>query len=68
MCAYALELVCDNGERVRVTYALDCCDRGIMSWVTTCRGINAELVGHFMMQAGGKRMDQKTSSPIQSSS
>ena len=26
-CSDGLELSCDNGERVRVAFALDCCDR-----------------------------------------
>jgi putative transposase len=50
-----LELSCDNGERVRVAFALDCCDREIMSWVATTKGIDAGLVGDLMMQAVEKR-------------
>jgi len=50
-CSDILELNCDNGERVRVTFALDCCDREVMSWVTTSKGINAGLVGDMVMQA-----------------
>ena len=36
-----LELSCDSGERLRVAFALDCCDREIMSWVATTKGIDA---------------------------
>ncbi len=50
-CSDALELSCDNGERVRVAFALDCCDREIMSWVATTKGIDTCLVGDLMMQA-----------------
>ena len=50
-----MELSCDNGERVRVAFALDCCDREIMSCVATTKGIDAGLVGDFMMQAVEKR-------------
>ena len=32
-CSDGLELSCDNGEKVRVAFALDCCDREVMSWV-----------------------------------
>jgi putative transposase len=32
-CSVGLELSCDNGEKVRVAFALDGCDREIMSWV-----------------------------------
>ena len=50
-CSDGLELACDNGERVRVAFALDCCDREVMSWVATTKGIDAGLVGDLMMQA-----------------
>lgn len=50
-CSDGLELACDNGERVRVAFALDCCDREVMSWVATTKGIDAGLVGDLMMKA-----------------
>jgi putative transposase len=34
-----------------VTFALDCCDREIVIWVATTKGIDAGLVGDLMMQA-----------------
>ena len=54
-CSDGLELSCDNGEKVRVAFALDCCDREIMSWVATTKGINAGLVRNLMMKAVDKR-------------
>jgi len=33
-----LELSCNNGERVRVAFALDGCDREVMSWVASTKG------------------------------
>lgn len=50
-CSDGLELACDNGEKVRIAFALDCCDREVMSWVATTRGVDAGLVGDLMMQA-----------------
>ena len=50
-CSDGLELSCDNAERVRVAFALDCFDREIMSRVGTIKGIDAGLVGDLMMQA-----------------
>jgi putative transposase len=58
-----LELACDNGERVRVVFALDSCDREVMSWVATTKGIDARLVGEWMMQALEKRLGQAASHP-----
>ena len=54
-CSDGFELSCDNGERVRVAFALDCCDREVMSWVATTKGIDAGLVGDLMMQAVERR-------------
>jgi putative transposase len=33
-----------------MAFALDCCDREVMSWVATTKGIDAGLVGDLMMQ------------------
>ncbi len=54
-CSDELELSCDNRERVRVAFALDCSERAIMSWVATTKGIDAGLVGDLMMQAVKRR-------------
>src|SRR5829696_5325108 len=43
-CSDGLEIGCDNGERVRVAFALDCCDREAMSFVATTSGITGEDV------------------------
>lgn len=32
-CSDGLELSCDNGEKVRAAFALDCCDREVMIWL-----------------------------------
>ena len=66
-CSDGLELSCDNGEKVRVAFALDCCDREIMSWVATTKGIDAALVGDLMMQAVENRFgpNGKPTKPIE---
>ena len=45
-----MELSCDKGSHVRVVLELDCCDREVMSWVATTKGIDAGMVGDLMMQ------------------
>ncbi len=62
-CSDGLELSCDNGERVRLAFALDCCDRDIMSWVATTKGIDAGLVGDLMMQAVENRFGSNGKPP-----
>jgi transposase InsO family protein len=50
-CSDGFEIGCDNAERVRVAFALDCCDREAMSWVATTAGIDGDLVRDLMVEA-----------------
>jgi putative transposase len=43
-CSDDFELRCDNGEKVRIAFALDCCDREAMGFVATTEGIKGEDV------------------------
>lgn len=62
-CSDGFEIGCDNGEKVRVAFALDCCDREVMSWVATTKGIDANLVGDLMMQAVEYRFGARQTAP-----
>ena len=48
-CSDGLEIGCDNGEKVRVAFALDCCDREAMGYVATTGGISADDVRDLMV-------------------
>jgi putative transposase len=50
-CSDGLELTCDNREKVRIAFALDCCDREVMSYVATTAGIKSEDVCDLMLSA-----------------
>jgi putative transposase len=50
-CSDGFEIGCDNGERVRVAFALDCCDREAMSFVATKGGISGDHVRDLMVAA-----------------
>src|SRR5512132_3496674 len=50
-CSDGFEIGCDNGEKVRVAFALDCCDREAMSHVATTEGIKGEDVRDLMVTA-----------------
>ena len=50
-CSDGFEIGCDNGERVRVAFALDCCDREAMSFLATTGGITGEDVRDLMVAA-----------------
>ena len=50
-CSDGFELACDNGEKVRVAFALDCCDREAMGFVATTEGIKGEDVRDLIIAA-----------------
>jgi putative transposase len=50
-CSDGLEITAENGERVRVAFALDCCDREAMSFIATTAGITGEDVRNLMVSA-----------------
>ena len=56
-CSDGFEIACDNRERVRVAFALDCCDREAMSWVATTAGLNGDMVRDLMVEAIESRFD-----------
>jgi putative transposase len=50
-CSDAFEIACRNGERVRVAFSLDCCDREVMSYVATTGGISGDLIRDLMAES-----------------
>lgn len=62
-CSDGLEIGCDNGEKVRVAFALDCCDREAMSYVATTSGITAEDVRDLMVATVEHRFGQVNRAP-----
>ena len=54
-CSDGFEIGCDNGERVRVAFALDCCNREAMSFLATTGGIAGEDRGGRCSRRGGLR-------------
>lgn len=66
-CSDGLEIAAENGEKVRVAFALDCCDREAMSFVATTAGITGEDVRDLMVAAVEHRFGQvnQLASPIE---
>jgi transposase InsO family protein len=50
-CSDGFEIPCWNGQVVRVAFALDCCDREIISHVATTSGITGEMVRDLMIES-----------------
>ena len=63
-CSDGFEIGCDNGERVRIAFALDCCDREAMSFLATTGGIAGEHVRDLMVAAVEYRFGQVNRLPV----
>jgi putative transposase len=44
-----VEIGCDNGERVRIAFTLDCCDREAIAWVATTDRIASSDIRDLMI-------------------
>ena len=62
-CSDGFELACDNGEKVRVAFALDCCDREAMAYVATTQGIKGEDVRDLMVASVESRFGRVNRAP-----
>lgn len=54
-CSDGFELICASGEKVRTIFVLDCCDREIISFVTSTSGYTAEMAQNALLSAVEKR-------------
>jgi transposase InsO family protein len=50
-CSDAFEIACWNGNRIRVAFSMDCCDREIMSYVATTGGISGDLIRDLIAES-----------------
>ncbi|MBW9630859.1 IS3 family transposase [Escherichia coli] len=65
-CSDGFEFRCDNGEKLRVTFALDCCDREALHWAVTTDGFNSETVQDVMPGAVERRFgNELPASPVE---
>jgi putative transposase len=53
------EVACWNGQSVRVAFALDTCDREVMSWVATTGGISGEMIRDLMLESVERRFTNR---------
>ncbi len=59
------EFGCDDGEKLCVTFALDCCDREAIDWVASTGGYDKATVQDVMSGAIEKRFGDRPERPIQ---
>jgi putative transposase len=63
-CSDGFEIGCDNAEKVRVAFSLDCCDREVMSFLATTGGIRSEDVRDLMVAAVEHRFRRVNRLPV----
>ena len=54
-CSDGFEFRCDNGEKLRVTFAMDCCDREALDWAASTGGYDSDTVQDVMLRSVEKR-------------
>ncbi|NUG45813.1 IS3 family transposase [Escherichia coli] len=65
-CSDGFEFRCDNGEKLRVTFALDCCDREALHWAVTTGGFDSETVQDVVLGAVERRFgNELPASPVE---
>lgn len=63
-CSDGLEFRCNNGQKVTMTFVLDCCDREIISFVArTGRGLPSWMVQKAVSAAVERRFGSETAVP-----
>ena len=63
-CSDGFEISCDNGERVRIAFTLDCCDREAISWVATTGGIDSGDIRDLMIESVERRFGLVNRLPV----
>ncbi len=64
-CPDGFEFRCENGEPLRVKFALDCCDREVMSWAATTGVHSGNIVLDVMLAAVEHRFDDAPKAPAE---
>lgn len=54
-CSDGFELSCDNGEKLRATFALDYCDREALHWAASTGRSDSETMQDVMLGSVGRR-------------
>ena len=49
-CSDGFYITCDNGERLQVAFSLDTCDREVMRYVVSTRGIDGGMIRDLMAE------------------
>lgn len=58
-CSDGFGFGCDDGEELRVTFALDCCDREAIDWAASTGGYDSVTVQDVMLRSLDSRLPDK---------
>lgn len=64
-CSDGFRIQCWNGEHLEVAFSLDCHDREVITWVTSSRGIDGELIRDLMTESIEQRFGDKLPFKVQ---
>ncbi|MCX4107611.1 IS3 family transposase [Aeromonas caviae] len=65
-CSDGFEFRCDNGEKLRVKFAMDCCDREALDWAASTGGYDSDTVQDVMLRSVERRFgDALPASPVE---
>lgn len=65
-CSDGFEFRCDDGAKLSVTFALDCCDREAIGWVASPTGYSGDDIRDLMLESVEKRFGNLLpSTPVQ---
>ena len=64
-CSDGFEIKCLNGEKVRVAFSLDCCDREVMSYIATTGGMGGNEVRDVMVESAEKRKIEELGTTVE---
>ncbi|WP_442962255.1 IS3 family transposase [Pseudomonas sp. 7-41] len=65
-CFDGFEFRCEDGAKLSVTFALDCCDREAIGWVASPTGYSGDDIRDLMLESVEKRFgDQLPTTPVQ---
>lgn len=65
-CSDGFEFRCDNCEKLRVAFAMDCCDREALDWSASTGGYDSDTVQDVMLRSVEKRFGSNLpASPIE---
>jgi len=58
-CSDCFEIACWNGDRVRVAFSLDCCDREVIRYVATPTFISGENIRDLLVESVAARFGEQ---------